>query len=50
VRILLVDHHALIRVGMRSIIEREPDLEDRREADDARSALERPWRPARTSS
>ena len=40
VRILLVDHHALIRVGMRSIIEREPDLEIVGEADDARSALD----------
>ena len=40
VRILLVDHHALIRVGMRSIIESEPDLEVVGEADDPRSALD----------
>ncbi|MFI5258687.1 MAG: response regulator transcription factor, partial [Candidatus Limnocylindrales bacterium] len=40
VRILLVDDQPLIRVGMRSIIEREPDMEIVGEADDPRSALD----------
>jgi DNA-binding NarL/FixJ family response regulator len=40
VRILLVDDHALIRVGMRSILEREDDLDIVGEADDPRSALD----------
>ena len=40
IRILLVDDHALIRVGMRSIIEHEPDMDIVGEADDPRSALE----------
>jgi DNA-binding NarL/FixJ family response regulator len=40
IRILLVDDHALIRVGMRSIIEREPDMDIVGEAADPRSALE----------
>ena len=40
IRILLVDDHALIRVGMRSIIEGEPDMEIVGEAADPRSALE----------
>ena len=40
IRILLVDDHALIRVGMRSIIEHEPDMDIVGEADDPRSAVE----------
>jgi DNA-binding NarL/FixJ family response regulator len=40
IRILLVDDHALIRVGMRSIIEHEPDMDIVGEADDPRSAIE----------
>ena len=40
IRVLLVDDHALIRVGMRSIIEREPDMDIVGEAADPRSALE----------
>ena len=39
-KILIVDDHALFRVGIRSVLEREPDLEIVGEADDARSALE----------
>ena len=38
IRILLVDDHALVRVGMRAILEREPDFELVGEADDGRSA------------
>jgi DNA-binding NarL/FixJ family response regulator len=40
VRVLIVDDHALYRVGMRNILEREPDIEIVGEADDARSALD----------
>jgi len=40
VKILLVDDHALFRVGMRQILEREPDFEIVAEADDPRSAFE----------
>ena len=40
VRILIVDDHALFRVGIRQILEREPDFEIVAEADDARSALD----------
>ena len=40
VRILIVDDHALFRVGIRNILEREPDLEVVGEADDGRSALD----------
>ncbi|HEX5466874.1 MAG TPA: response regulator transcription factor [Candidatus Limnocylindrales bacterium] len=38
-KILLVDDHALFRVGMRNIIEREPDFDIVGEADDPRSAV-----------
>ena len=38
--ILIVDDHALFRVGIRSVLEREPDLESVGEADDPRSALD----------
>ena len=40
VRILIVDDHALFRVGIRNILEREPDMEVVGEADDGRSALD----------
>jgi DNA-binding NarL/FixJ family response regulator len=39
-KILLVDDHVLFRVGMRNILEREPDFEVVGEADDSRSALD----------
>ena len=39
-KILSVDDHALFRVGIRSVLEREPDLEIVGEADDPRSAIE----------
>jgi CheY-like chemotaxis protein len=39
-RILLVDDHALFRVGMRNILEREGDFEIVAEADDTRSAFD----------
>ena len=38
-KILIVDDHALFRVGIHSVLEREPDLESVGEADDPRSAL-----------
>ena len=40
VKILLVDDHALFRVGMRQILEAEPDFEVVAEADDSRSAID----------
>jgi len=40
VRILIVDDHALFRVGIRNILEHEPDLEVVGEADDGRTALD----------
>jgi DNA-binding NarL/FixJ family response regulator len=40
VRVLIVDDHALFRVGIRQILEREPDIEIVAEADDPRSALD----------
>ena len=40
VRIVIVDDHALFRVGIRQILEREPDFEIVAEADDARSAID----------
>ncbi len=40
VRILIVDDHALFRVGIRNILEREPDFEIVAEADDSRSAMD----------
>ena len=39
-RIVLVDDHALFRLGMRHLLEREPDLEVIGEAEDARSAID----------
>ena len=40
-RILIVDNHALFRVGIGNILEREPDFEVVGEADDSRSAIDR---------
>ncbi len=40
-RILIVDGHALFRVGIGNILEREPDFEIVGEADDSRSAIDR---------
>ena len=40
VNILLVDDHALFRVGMRQILEREQDFEIVAEAEDSRTAFE----------
>lgn len=40
IRILIVDDHALYRVGMRQILEKEDDFEVVGEAEDGRSALE----------
>ena len=39
-RIVLVDDHALFRLGMRHLLEKEADLEVIGEADDARSAID----------
>jgi DNA-binding NarL/FixJ family response regulator len=39
-RILIVDDHALMRMGIRNILEREPDFDIVAEADDTRSALD----------
>ncbi|MEO7119091.1 MAG: response regulator transcription factor [Candidatus Limnocylindrales bacterium] len=46
-RILLVDDHALFRVGMRQILEREPDFEIVAEAEDSRGAFDaaQQWTP-----
>ncbi len=40
IKILLVDDHALFRVGMRNILEREPDFEIVAEAEDSRGAFD----------
>jgi DNA-binding NarL/FixJ family response regulator len=40
-RILIVDDHALFRVGIANILGREPDFEVVGEADDSRSAIDR---------
>jgi len=39
-RILIVDDHALFRVGIRGILQNEPDLEVVAEADDPRTAMD----------
>ena len=39
-RIVIVDDHALFRVGIRGILSQEPDLEIVAEADDPRTALD----------
>lgn len=38
--ILLVDDHAIIRQGLRSLLEKQPDLEVVAEAEDGRKAIE----------
>jgi DNA-binding NarL/FixJ family response regulator len=40
-KILIVDNHALFRVGIGNILEREPDFEVVAEANDSRSAVDR---------
>ncbi|CAN5743027.1 response regulator transcription factor [soil metagenome] len=47
VKILLVDDHALFRVGMRQILEREPDFEIVADAEDSRGAFDaaQQWTP-----
>jgi DNA-binding NarL/FixJ family response regulator len=40
-RILIVDDHALFRVGIRNILEKEDDFEIVGEADDSRTAFDR---------
>jgi DNA-binding NarL/FixJ family response regulator len=40
VKILLVDDHAMFRIGMRQILEREPDFEIVAEAEDSRTAFD----------
>jgi len=40
-KILIVDDHALFRVGILNILEREPDFDIVGEADDSRSAIDR---------
>jgi DNA-binding NarL/FixJ family response regulator len=40
-RILLVDDHAMFRVGMRNVLEREADFEIVGDAEDSRSAIDR---------
>ncbi len=39
-KIEIVDNHALMRMGIRNILEREPDFEIVAEADDSRSAID----------
>ena len=39
IRLLLVDDHAVVRLGMRMLFESEPDMEIVAEADNARDAL-----------
>jgi DNA-binding NarL/FixJ family response regulator len=41
IRVLLVDDHALLREGLRSLLEKQPDVEVVGEADDGRRARER---------
>ena len=45
-RILIVDDHALFRVGIANILSREPDLEVVGEAEDSRSAVDRALEPS----
>ncbi|HUV65694.1 MAG TPA: response regulator transcription factor [Sedimentisphaerales bacterium] len=40
VKVLLVDDHAIIREGLRSLLEKQPDLEVVADADDGRRAIE----------
>jgi len=49
-RILVVDDHALFRMGIANILGQQPDFEIVAEAEDARPRSIAPWRPRRTSS
>ena len=40
IKVLLVDDHAIIREGLRSLLEKQPDLEVVADADDGRRAIE----------
>ena len=40
VKVLLVDDHAILREGLRSLIEKQPDMEVVADADDGRRAIE----------
>src|SRR4030042_3232409 len=40
VKVLLVDDHAIIREGLRSVLEKQPDVEVVADADDGRQAVE----------
>ena len=40
IRLLLVDYHALVRMGLKALLEVEPDFEVVAEADDGLAALE----------
>jgi DNA-binding NarL/FixJ family response regulator len=40
IKILLVDDHAIVRQGLRSLLEKEPDIEVVGEAEDGRKAIE----------
>ena len=40
IRVLLVDDHAIIREGLRSLLEKQPDMEVVADTDDGRKALE----------
>ena len=40
IRLLLVDDHALVRMGLKALLEVEPDFEVVAEADDGLAALE----------
>jgi DNA-binding NarL/FixJ family response regulator len=46
-RILVADDHALVREGLKHVINAEPDLEVVAEAADGAEAVERSARPAR---
>ena len=39
IRVALIDDHTIVREGLRSILEREPDIEIVGEAGDGRSAI-----------
>ncbi|MHC4536897.1 MAG: response regulator [Planctomycetota bacterium] len=41
IRVLLADDHAIVREGLRSLLEKQPDMEVVCEADDGRIAVER---------
>jgi two-component system response regulator NreC len=41
IRLLLVDDHAVVRMGLRMLFENEPDIEILAEASSAREAIEK---------